>query len=123
MNWEAVRIIGALTLILGLILIVPGIFLGRWIARRRRGTSLAMRITRTGCAVYGIQVLILVVGCIFLENARHSWSAGATVQSLVFPAYILFMTGVFNFVDKRLTRYGIVLMRPADDLTSAEGKQ
>ncbi len=70
MNWEAFFVIGAFALILGIILLVPGLMFARKEAKKDPDQITAMVITKAGYSIYGTMALVLLVG----STSQH-WAA------------------------------------------------
>src|SRR6266446_6414895 len=62
MNWEAVLVIGVFALVLGAVLLIPGLIWARRKARQNPGTSAGMAVTNIGFLFVAFVVLVLLVG-------------------------------------------------------------
>lgn len=69
MHWKAIAIIGGFTLVLWLVLYLPGRWLGRAMLQRLpTGAVGRQRVTQIGLALYLIVALILVTGLAFISS-------------------------------------------------------
>lgn len=100
MYWEAMAIIGGFTLALGLILYLPGRWLGRAMLQRLPIDAAGrQRVTPIGLALYLIVTLILVTGLAFISTAM--------AKVLLFLGCILFST----VCEAILKRFGIAAFK------------
>ena len=62
MNWEAFFAIGAFTVILGAMLLVPGLLWARKMAKQHPETPAGMSITKNGYIFIGVILVVLFTG-------------------------------------------------------------
>ena len=116
MNWEALLVIGGFTILLGLLLYLPG----RWWARRQLakspdGSPAKARVTRAGYLFFGIMIGLLFIG-FSQEHIAPTSSLGEFVSNRggrwIFAGAILAIAVV---IEKILARAGIELLRQEND--------
>ncbi len=74
MDWKIVAILGIGSIVIGLILYIPGHFLAKYLLRRTAATSIQRkRITALGALVYGTLVCALVAGYAQEHLSPHTW--------------------------------------------------
>ena len=92
MNWEAFFVIGAFTVILALVLLVPGLMWARSQAKQHSEAPAGMSITRIGFLYLGTMVAVLLVGFSSQYWAPQSWLGQWTATStgrLLFGAIVV----------------------------------
>lgn len=74
MDWKIIAILGIGSVVIGLILYIPGHFLAKYLLRRTAPTSIQRkRITALGALVYGTLVCALVAGFAQGHLSPHTW--------------------------------------------------
>jgi hypothetical protein len=98
MNWEAFFIIGGFTIILGIVLLIPGIWWARRNAKQHSESQGSMAVTKTGFIYIGLFVFILFSGFTAQfwapDTALGNWVSTSSgrilfVVSLVIAAFVL----------------------------------
>lgn len=115
MNWEAVLVIGGFSVLLGIVLYVPG----RWWAKRKlreapAASAARVRVTRAGLVFYGIMILFLMIG-LFQEHLAPQSRIGEFVSTRVGRlAFVGAYVGVSVLIENMLTRLGFTFVRRID---------
>ena len=102
--------IGVVVGALGIILLIPGLILGRYLARKRGGTD-ALRVTRVGFLVYGALVLLMLAGLAIPTLIRGTWAdrPGASLAALF--AYYGLLVFAVRRVELALRQRGTPTLR------------
>ena len=112
MNWEALLVIGSFTILLGLLLYVPG----RWWAKRQLknapdGSVGKARVTQVGYLFFGIMIGLLFFG-FAQEHMAPSSRLGALVSTRIGRLTLFGGIVAASFlIEKMLGRAGIELVR------------
>jgi len=112
MNTEALVAVGMFTVVLGIILIVPGMLLGRHLAKKHPDAPRARIVTRAGYMAGFVIVVILLGG-----YSIPYWSPGSVPGKLMsmrggqtlFALIVMIGAGI---ADRILAHNGILLLRP-----------
>ena len=98
MNWEAIFVIGGFTIILGIVLLIPGIWWARRKSKQHSDSQGALAVTKAGFIYFGIFVFILF-SCLTAqfwapETALGKWVSTRSgrilfVISLVIAAFVI----------------------------------
>jgi len=87
MNWEAFLVIGGFTLILGAVLLVPGLIWARIKVKQHPDEPAGMSVTRTGYVFFGsmLVVLLAVITSQFWapESSIGLWAASRSGRFLL----------------------------------------
>ena len=114
MNWEAFLVIGAFTVILGIVLLVPGLIWARRKAKRHPEKHPVLSITRAGYLLLISMLLVLLVGLTSQLWAPHSllgqWTATRAGRFL----FACFVIVVAIIIERILAASGIELKGEVD---------
>ena len=112
MNWEAFFIVGIFALLLGAILLVPGIWWARRKARENPNASAGMKVTPAGFLVATTYVALL-----FSALSTEYWAGDTAIEEWLktpLGRLVLFLTvlGVGQLAERLLRKAGIRLIAP-----------
>jgi len=106
MHWEALIVIGGFALILGAVLLVPGLW---WARRKARSNPVvgSIKVTRAGYIGFAVFVAVLLAGF----SAEH-WAQGSKLGLLIgLPGaklvFLLLATGAGWLIERSLAAKGI----------------
>ena len=112
MNWEAFLVIGGIVLVLGIILLIPGLLWARYKLRSEPRGGGARRITKHGLVLYVIMIAIMLFGFAAGELWPDSWLGRFTGSTLGLLGYLCLVFGLFFLLEKWLHKKGVLLVLP-----------
>jgi hypothetical protein len=109
MYFDALAIIFVGALAAGAILYIPGYFFAKWVLRRASSNSRAkLRITRTGFFVYGLMVVLMMLG-FAQEHLAPATLFGHLVSSWFGRlAFVALLVVVFTIIERLLAKAGVL---------------
>jgi flagellar biogenesis protein FliO len=111
MNWEALRVIGALIAVLALVLFPLGLWLGRRAARAQAKEGHSLTITRIGFVYFGVFVALLLLGLAIPAISKGTWLGRAMGASGAMMLYYGLLVASCLVLERFFKRRGIQIVR------------
>ena len=117
MNWEAFFVIGGFTVILGVILLVPGLMWARYKSRKSPNSETSEVVTKSGFLNAGLFVLMVLVGItanMWAPQSSFGQWIGKEFNNLIFIAGI---TTIVIIVELVFSTFGfrVLLSKKKND--------
>jgi len=117
MNWEAFFVIGGFTIILGVILLVPGLMWARYKSRKSPDSETSEVVTKSGFLNAGIFVLMALIGMtanMWAPQSSFGQWIGKEFNVLI---YVAFITMIVIIVELVFSTFGfrVLLSKKKND--------
>jgi len=101
MNWEAFFVIGGFTVILGVVLLIPGLMWARYKSKKSPDSGTSEVVTKSGFLNAGLFVLVILIGMtanIWAPQSSFGQWIGKELNALIFVAGLTIIATIVELV-------------------------